>query len=45
MFAIAAGYEDANDFDRLPLDTIFKMAADPAAERQFLVLAANLVTT
>jgi hypothetical protein len=27
MFAIAAGYEDANDFDRLRHDPIFKMAA------------------
>jgi len=27
MFAIAAGYEDANDFDRLRYDPIFKMAA------------------
>jgi hypothetical protein len=27
MFAIAAGYEDANDFDRLRFDPIFKMAA------------------
>src|ERR1700681_4583160 len=27
MFAIAAGYEDANDFDRLRYDHIFKMAA------------------
>ena len=27
MLAIAAGYEDANDFDRLRYDPIFKMAA------------------
>ena len=27
MFAIAAGYEDANDFDQLRHDPIFKMAA------------------
>ena len=27
MFAIAAGYEDANDFDRLRHDPVFKMAA------------------
>ncbi|MGC2221416.1 MAG: IS1380 family transposase [Methylocella sp.] len=27
MIAIAAGYEDANDFDRLRYDPIFKMAA------------------
>ena len=27
MFAIAAGYEDANDFNRLRYDPIFKMAA------------------
>jgi hypothetical protein len=26
MFAIAAGYEDANDFDRLRYDPVFKMA-------------------
>lgn len=44
MVAIAAGYEDANDFDRLRHDPIFKMAAGhPPAERRSLVLAADLV--
>ena len=32
MFAIAAGYEDANDFDRLRYDPIFKMAAGRSPE-------------
>jgi len=32
MFAIAAGYEDANDFDRLRHDPIFKMAAGRSPE-------------
>jgi hypothetical protein len=31
MLAIAAGYEDANDFDRLRYDPIFKTAAPPCA--------------
>ena len=32
MLAIAAGYEDANDFDRLRYDPIFKMAAGRSPE-------------
>ena len=32
MFAIAAGYEDANDFDRLRYDPIFKMAVGRSPE-------------
>jgi len=32
MFAIASGYEDANDFDRLRYDPIFKMAAGRSPE-------------
>jgi hypothetical protein len=32
MLAIAAGYEDANDFDRLRYDAIFKMAAGRSPE-------------
>jgi hypothetical protein len=32
MFAIASGYEDANDFDRLRYDPIFKMAAGHSPE-------------
>jgi hypothetical protein len=32
MFAIAAGHEDANDFDRLRYDPIFKMAVGRAPE-------------
>ena len=49
MFAIAAGCEDANDFDRLRYDSIFKMAAHlqdgggtGAGERRSLVLAAGI---
>jgi len=34
MFAIASGYEDANDFDRLRYDPIFKMAAGPVARER-----------
>ncbi len=32
MFAIASGYEDANDFDRLRYDPIFKMAVGRSPE-------------
>jgi hypothetical protein len=32
MFAIAAGYEDGNDFDRLRYDPIFKMAVGRSPE-------------
>jgi hypothetical protein len=32
MFAIAAGYEDANDCDSLRYDPIFKMAVGHAPE-------------
>ena len=43
MFAIAAGYEDANDCDSLRYDPIFKMARPCPGERRSFVLAAHHV--
>jgi len=41
MFAIAAGYEDADDCDGLRHDPVFKMAVGGARERRGAVLASR----